>query len=137
MPKLSLAPLSVGRFDLVEIDGWLDDIYLDDLVGEDTWIEIAADGSGEFQIGDVKGVLVAQDCTQHQIRWRWAAVWLDEGLVGTGSVGLFRGEGLLFGRLRCRGEDQPWGFTAERRRARESTLAPSTVEVVVDQVEAG
>jgi len=126
--KLSLIPPVVGRFDLVQIDGWLDDIYVDDLVGEDAWIEIAADGSGEFQIGDVEGVLFVLDHTEDSIRWRWCANWCGDGLVGTGSVSLFRKAGVLFGVLRCRGEEQPWGFTAERRGAPEVEFAPPTAD---------
>ena len=137
MARLSLAPLFVGRFDLIEIDGWLDEIYLDDLVGEDAWIEIAADGSGEFRIGDVEGVLVVRTRTEDSIRWRWSANWCGDGLVGTGSVGLPREGGMLFGLLRCRGEDQPWGFSAERRGARESPLAPHAALAGLDQTESG
>jgi hypothetical protein len=133
MEKSRLAPLLVGRFDLVQVDGWLDDLYLDDLVGEDAWIEIAADGSGEFKIGDVEGALFADVLAEDSIRWRWSATWCGDGLVGTGWVGLPQEEGSLFGVFRCQGEDQPWGFTAERSGARESRLARRTAPAASSQ----
>lgn len=113
----------MGRFDLDQIDGWLDDEYLDDHVGEDAWIEIAQNGSGCFRIGDVEGVLVAVSHTEDSIRWRWSAEWIDQGLAGTGSASFIPEKGLLLGSLNCQGEEQPWGFSGKRTSQPTESLA--------------
>lgn len=118
MPTLD--PALVGRFRLEQVDGWLEETYLSDLLDEDSVLELRPSGVGRFWFGELEGTIrPLRGTTARVLKFRWTLDDFDRGHTGTGSLAqLFPDH--LSGSFKLRGERR-WDFEAHREGAPDVT----------------
>jgi hypothetical protein len=99
----SAAALPTGRFSIARIDGWLDETWLDDARTDEAYLEVRADRTGLFDLGEIQGTFKV---TQGR-RGRFVGWLFDEGLKGTIQLSARTPDGLVLATLEVRGEE-PW-----------------------------